>query len=416
MHYIASVAPMTKAVKPRGRNGGRKNTKPEGDKQSAPKAVWDFTAWCSQVGEDPRPFYELLKGVFKSATWSLEKAPSTGALHFQGRGSLFKKLRPGSVSAGMAKELGFCYFQPTSAENVGNTNYQQKTDSHVAGPWSIKEPPSLKSSDVTFIERIYDTLLWLHEMVNIVKGSIDPRTIYWVYDPTGNGCKSAAQRYLSYHKLVELIPFVENHKDLLQFAHGYSHKRAYCVNIARGCAPKDDKERKEFASFIAGLESLKDGFVFDIRHNPKKEEMERPHLIVFANCKPIFDSATRDRWQILEIDSELKFVNVTQQVLEEHDAYMERKRSEWDMKNIMKEIRLKRKWDAFVDANPEAAELLDVKQQSRRDKQEADRLARASRALRNTIDKRECANSSLVNTPAQNSLKYVFEPEAECTD
>jgi hypothetical protein len=32
--------------------------------------------------------------------------------------------------------------------------------------------------------------------------------------------------YLACHCLVEVIPFVDNHKDLLQFAHGFAHKKS----------------------------------------------------------------------------------------------------------------------------------------------------------------------------------------------
>ena len=56
--------------------------------------------------------------------------------------------------------------------------------------------------------------------------------------------KSSTIAFLAFHGLVEVIPFVDNHKDLLQFAYGFAHKKAYAVNVARGCAPKDDKERK----------------------------------------------------------------------------------------------------------------------------------------------------------------------------
>ena len=43
-----------------------------------------------------------------------------------------------------------------------------------------------------------------------------------MFDELGNSRKSGALAYLEYHGLVEVLPFVDNHKDLLQFAHGFS--------------------------------------------------------------------------------------------------------------------------------------------------------------------------------------------------
>ena len=329
-------------------------TAPKQSKQSLKPAcaVWDFTAWCSRVGEDPRAFYDAIKPYFKSAAWSLEKAPSTGALHFQGRGSLFKKIRDGPGSAELANSLGFAYFKPASKENIDNTNYQQKAESHVAGPWSFQSPPPIKVSDVAYIESNMHALPFVAELKEWLEGPVDPRAIWWVCDQVGNSKKSSTIAFLAFHGLVEVIPFVDNHKDLLQFAYGFAHKKAYAINVARGCAPKDDKERKEFASFIAGLESLKDGFVYDIRNHAKKEQMERPHILVMANCKPIFDAATRDRWRILRIGSNMRFEDITAETLAEHDAFMEHRRQRWDEIEAIQTMRHKRRWDNCVAKHP----------------------------------------------------------------
>ena len=51
--------------------------------------------------------------------------------------------------------------------------------------------------------------------------------------------------------------------------------------------------------------------------------MERLHVLVFANCKPILDSATRDRWVMNAITPQMKLQDITGQVLAEHDAYID---------------------------------------------------------------------------------------------
>lgn len=349
-------------------------------------AVWDFTAWCSRVGEDPRSFFETIKPHFKSAEWSLEKAPSTGALHFQGRGSLFKRIRVGPGSSELAKSLGLAYFKPSSKENTNNSNYQQKAESHVAGPWSIRSPPPKKVSDVTYIESNLHALPFVVELKVMLEGPVDPRIVWWLCDQVGNSKKSSTLAFLAFHQLVEVIPFVDNHKDLLQFAYGFAHKKAYAVNVARGCAPKDEKERKEFASFIAGLESLKDGFVYDTRHYAKKEQMERPHVLVMSNCKPIFDAATRDRWKILRIDSSMRFVDITDETLTEHDTYMEERRRRWDMIEAMKVVRLERKWINFASKYPEVEDVMQERQNKRARQEEELTEMRFARAKHSSLN------------------------------
>ena len=93
--------------------------------------------------------------------------------------------------------------------------------------------------------------------------------------------------------------------------------------------------------------------------------MERPHFFVFANCKPIFDSATRDRWHILKINERLEFVDITQDTLDEHEVYVDALRYENDQKTVMKRHAHKKKWRKLVDANMAAQAELDEIHQDR---------------------------------------------------
>ena len=309
--------------------------------------------------------YELLKGYFKSAEWSLEKCPSTGTLHFQGRGSLFKKMRAGPGSAEIAKEMKLQYFQPTEKGNLANTGYQAKVFSHVAGPWSIKEPPPLKVPDVTYVEAHLKDLPWARELIEYVQSEADSRQILWIYDPGGKNFKSCVLAYLAYYKLVEILPYSDNYKDFMQFAYGYAHKKAYAVNICRGIHHNDEKGRRDFAAFISGLESLKDGFVYDHRNHPKKEQMARPHVIVTANCKPILDHASGDKWKIVTITPQMEFEDLTAQIMDDHERYMCDRRQEWDEKKVMAQIRHKRKWAKMCENEPCAQKRVDELREER---------------------------------------------------
>ena len=365
-------------------------------KQCSPCTVWSVTAWCSQVGEDPHQFYMKMKPYFKSGTWQLEEAPTTGAKHFQGKFSLFKKMRAGPDSTALAKELGFAYFQPSSNDNLESHAYEQKANSRVAGPWTIAAPPMLRVSDVSYIEENLHKLPFARDLIARIKGPICPRTIIWIVAP-GKDSKSALQAYMQYHGLIEVLPFVRDHKDLLQFAYGFCHKRAYCVNVPAGCSHRTEKDRLDFVAFIAGLESLKDGFTYDLRHYAKKEQMERPHVVAMGNCEPILDAATPDRWCIFTIDSEMRFVDITQECWDRHNARNALCRKVHLEKRLSKEQKHFEMWVKLHSANPSVRETYDLT---------IDKWQTAKEERANFQSKR-AAHFEALNGPLDKKLKSV---------
>jgi len=336
--------------------------------------TWDVTAWCLDgpsgkgVGTDPYAWFQKLKKWFKSGTWQLEKSPTSGLEHFQGRFNSYKRMRADSKERlEIALDIGATYCQPTANPNMQNSNYQQKEYTKVAGPWSMSDPPKVMTGDVQWVMDNLDKLTWVRTLADELK-SPDPRKILWIFDPAGNAGKSAAQAYFEYHGMMERLPFVTNGKDLLQFVYGFPDKRAYGVNIARGSAPRSERQREEFTQFISGVESLKDGFVFECRNFPRKTTMERPHVVVFANCKPIFDTATRSRWQIFAITNQLELQDITEEILEEHDAFMEKLRIEKDRKTAMKAAVADKAWETAVAKDPEVLEAYKALRESRKRK------------------------------------------------
>jgi len=343
----------------------------DGDGGQAPLCTyWDVTAWCSRVGNDPRAFFEIIKPYFKSGGWQLE-ITTTGALHWQGRFATRERMRATSQKAvSMANDMGLAFMKPTAKCNMDDLNYQNKVDSRVAGPWSYKNPPLLKVSDVTYIEQNFHLYPYAQQLVDMMTSDVDPRDIIWVWDEHGKCAKSAILRYLEYHLGLEALPYCDNYKDFMQFAYGYVGKKAYAVNVSRGLAPTNDKERREFSSFIASLETLKDGWVFDTRNYPKKDLMHRPMVIVFANCKPIFENATLDRWMIMRILGNMTLEDCTQEVIDEWKKYRDMKREEHDCREAVRLYNAKRKYEAALEKSPSVAECHLLAQKRREDKEE----------------------------------------------
>ena len=85
----------------RGRGGsrkgaGRRRQTAEGTPRETLCVGYDFRQWCEHTGAEPFAFWELIKDHFKKVTWQLEKSPENGRLHWQGRGVLWKPVRPDS--------------------------------------------------------------------------------------------------------------------------------------------------------------------------------------------------------------------------------------------------------------------------------------------------------------------------------
>ena len=296
--------------------------KPAPKQQASKVAIWDFRYHASALphGEDDHAFYESLRPHFKSATWQLEKCPQTGNLHYQGRGSLHKKIRKGAASIALSKSIADSgYLEPTAdPKRDKDHGYQCKADSHVRGPWNMAgDPPKLKVTDVKYLEE-HGLPAWGQAVDLILKGPVDPRTIYWIADLKGNRKKSAMLAWWFYHGTVTRLPYVASYKDLLQAAHGRQGKRAYCVNLEKSLSWATPLDQREFRQFLAGCESIKDGYVYDTRQSFRDAMFSRPHLLVLANQLPMFEGATMDRWCILDIDDNGALVDKTEEVIRVH--------------------------------------------------------------------------------------------------
>ena len=370
-HWEALRSTQKQSKKHGGKRAGAGQFKKSDDSAQAPLCTyWDVTAWCSRVGQDPRAFFEIIKPYFKSGGWQTETA-TTGALHFQGRFTTRKRMRPKSKEvAAMANDMGLAFMEPTAKCNMDDLNYQNKVASRVAGPWTMKSPPQLKVSDVTYIEENYHQYPYAQQLVDMMQSEVDPRDIIWIWDEHGKCAKSAILAYLEFYLGLETLPYCDNYKDFMQFAYGYVGKKAYAVNVSRGLAPTNDKERREFGAFIASLETLKDGWVFDTRNHPKKDRMHRPMVLVFANCKPIFDCATIDRWLIMKITGCMTLEDCTKEVIDEWKKFRDMKREEYDYREGLRLFNAKRKYDKAFALNPKVAEYHLQAQKRREDKEE----------------------------------------------
>jgi hypothetical protein len=328
--------------------------------------VWDFRFDCPQLetGDNDFLFYKRLLPYFKSADWQLEAKPGSGVLHYQGRGSLYKKMREGPTTLEMQQAIGgpqakgfAAYMKPTSQENLGNAGYQMKADTRVRGPWSLKNPPKEKTPRVQLMEE-KGLRPFQQTIVDLMKQPANDRSFYIIYDPKGNAGKSSLLQYLHYYDIAfDLQPF-GSVKEMMQYAYGFTHKPGYVLNFPKAVDGYDDRQRHEFAMLMAGLESLKDGRAVDGRNHPRPPiHFPAPNMLLLMNTKFPLGLVAIDRYTFFSVDDNYELKDITEEMLLDYKIksrdFMHLKEKD----RIIKEYQREMKQQKFRQAHAEDASL-----------------------------------------------------------
>lgn len=269
----------------------------------SPVVGFDFTVYKNhnEWGLDSAKLITELRQWCKKWTFQLEKCPTTDRLHFQGRCHLFSKKRESEI----ASQCTFkAHWTPTcDAVHQGqNFNYVMKADSRIEGPWidtEYEEPPVLTRQLVNFTQ--HEKRPW-QKQVEEWCGELDDRSIKLIFDEIGNSGKSIMSEYLEYQGLAFEIPPLKDMEDIMQFCMSFKSQKVYLIDMPR--AMKKDK----LCGFYSGLESLKNGYVYDKRYAAKRRRFDRPQVVVFTNVMPEWSYMSKDRWEpwVMQPDYSLK--------------------------------------------------------------------------------------------------------------
>lgn len=260
---------------------------------------WDITIPFGEHGyTDYREVAKKLKGWCQKWAFQMEVGEETGYKHFQCRVWLFKAKTPGMVIKQVAPEVkGHWSITCNKVHHGNNFNYVMKEDSRVAGPWTdqdeeFEDPPVMTKQLEHFLS--LPRRGWQERMEEII-AVFDMRCINIIYDQIGNSGKSLFSEYLEYTKQAFEVPALRSFEDIMQFTYSFKNQKAYLIDMPRGM--KKDK----LSEFYSGIESLKNGVVWDKRYAGKKRRMDRPNIIVFTNTLPDFELLSADRWVVWEM-------------------------------------------------------------------------------------------------------------------
>ena len=254
--------------------------------------VWDFT-----LAKDKHEIDDIVKFCDKHCkkyAFQLEKGDS-GFEHYQGRINLKIKKRLSWLKESFS-ESG--HFSITSNENRNNMFYVLKDDSRISGPWTDENKPLYVPKQVREINKLYK---WQESIIEISK-IWDTRSINVIIDIKGCTGKSTIVNYMVAHGLANRLPPCNDIKDIMRAAMNMKKSNCYLIDLPRAM------KKEKIAEFFAGIESLKDGYIYDDRYTFKFELIDCPNIFVFTNCRPDENYLSEDRWKFWYIGKNKKLI------------------------------------------------------------------------------------------------------------
>ena len=147
--------------------------------------------------------------------------------------------------------------------------------------------------EVEVIEDYWDPKLekpWQTKVLAICAGKVDSRAIYWFWESKGNVGKTTLARHMC--MTDKRCLYVCGKIDNIKFAFATMKKKPRVVIW--------DLSRTQRISYTA-IEQIKNGIFFSQKYESGQVIYNKPHIIIFANWEPEYDSLSEDMWRVERI-------------------------------------------------------------------------------------------------------------------
>lgn len=277
-------------------------------------ATYDFTIPMDRMAVEQ--VKAKLHGWAKKWVFQGERG-DTGYEHWQGRLSLIKKRRIDELVAQMGPQFPGIHLSPTSStvHRGSDFNYVMKEDTRISGPWKdteYQEPAPFTRQLRRFLEM--EKRPWQIKIREMAQRQ-DDRRVTLIIDKKGDSGKSVTSEWLEYDGIGYEIPPMNSMEDLMQCCMGIPPQQCYIVDMPRGM------KKGKLSEFYSGIESLKNGTMYDKRYAFKKRRIDRPQIIVFTNTEPDYELMSKDRWEVWEMTRDYDIVQkeITFEIQDEED-------------------------------------------------------------------------------------------------
>lgn len=251
---------------------------------------------------------ETLNKFCKKWVFQLEES-ETGYKHYQGIVSLSirRRLQELIKYSNKFETLSGIHYSPSTTRNINDWSYAEKVQTRIDGPWKHTDKPIYIPKQIRDIDKFRE---WQASLLEIIK-KYNNRNIILVYDPMGNSGKSTFSLYCLCMKLGKLIPSVNNYKEFCQITYGLPDSKLYIIDFPRAL-PK-----WKLREFYSGIETLKNGYLFDTRYNFRSRLIDSPQIIIFTNKLPKKNFLSIDRYEIYTIKNN-KLLRESTSILDEN--------------------------------------------------------------------------------------------------
>lgn len=262
-------------------------------KQTSALAEWSITL-SFELNPDHATVVEGCKVLFKKWCFQKEKGHDTGYVHWQMNGSTWKRVRKSQLFT-LIKATGWKValdaISPMSSKGKDSL-YCMKLDTRVEGPWSDKDPKP------RYVQRRFrdanpkawqSALLW---RLDQMKADQNDRNIVLVNDEGGEGKSWFKGWAHSTRNDVMLIPAsMERAEDMIQGVCDLATEGwdgIIAIDVPRATSAK------HWYTMAAGLETIKQGFLYDKRYKMRQLIIEPPQIVCFMNTMPPEGVMSRD--------------------------------------------------------------------------------------------------------------------------
>lgn len=272
--------------------------------------VFDFTLPAAAVPSKDAIIHWL--DLIEAKNWVFQLEEGKGAnkyLHYQGRFKLANKTRVKSLINKNAKlgdeSLIGIHLSTTSSVAAKGFDYVTKSETRKDGPWSKEQHLKMLNADPDIIEMTSDKWIWRPWQLStfeLFKTTRDRRKVNYIIDRTGGSGKSSFSNYCDFIDIATWVPPM-NSKDMMAFCMKFKAK-SYIIDL-----PKNFTQSKTVRiNLFNAIEALKNGMLYDLRYDARKERIPAPNVIIFANEAPDTSLLSRDRWVVWEINTKLELV------------------------------------------------------------------------------------------------------------
>lgn len=256
------------------------NTKSSATRQPASKN-WIFT--YNNPDKDKIKILEEQLSRLSCCFRVQEEKGENGTVHLQGYVSFDKVTRP--IEAIGIKEIHWEKCRNAKAAKEYCSKEETRTGNYV---FTSEEDIDLIKPDKP----------WMLEIIENLKKKPDYRTINWYWEETGNTGKTALAKYICCN--FEALYLSGKSNDCKYAIYNHIKEKKKNPKIIIIDVPRS---YQEYINYEA-IESIKNGIFFSNKYESSQVIMNSPHIYIFANHPPDTSKLSKDRWNIVNINSD----------------------------------------------------------------------------------------------------------------